>query len=102
MSNLKDQGHTENVSEKQPTDSNSSFNDTSNESGLVEGDYGSQGGHIFEDPKIAAHWRAVYENATYEGRHRFDPSYKWSAKEEKALLRKVYYSHYSIEMQVCV
>jgi hypothetical protein len=59
------------------------------ESGAVDGDYGSQGGHIFEDPKSADYWRGVYEQASYEGRHRFDPNVTWTATEEKTLLRKV-------------
>lgn len=108
MGNVKDSSHTADVSEKQPVDSSSgskhsSFEDTSNESGLVEGDYGSQGGHVFEDEKVADYWRGVYEKATYEGRHRFDPSVKWSAKEEKKLLRKVCFNllHYLIDTQVC-
>jgi hypothetical protein len=59
------------------------------EVGAVDGDYGSQGGHVFEDPKTAEYWRGVYETAQYEGRHRFDPHITWTAKEEKALRRKV-------------
>jgi hypothetical protein len=45
--------------------------------------------HVFSDPKIADYWRAVYEKAQYEGRHRFDPSYTWTPEEEKRLRRKV-------------
>lgn len=51
------------------------------------GDYGSPGWDVSE--KKAEYWRQVYENAKYEGRHRYDPSYKWTAAEEKKLLRKV-------------
>jgi len=51
-------------------------------------DYGSYDDHIFSNPEVAAHWAAVYENAKYEGRHRFDPTFKWSAAEEKAVRRK--------------
>lgn len=88
--NVKDPAHATDLDEKQRIDSGSSFDETSNESGLVEGDYGSQGGHIFEDEKVTEYWRAVYEKATYEGRHRFDPTFRWTAKEEKKLLRKVF------------
>lgn len=56
---------------------------------LVEGDYGSDGNHVFADPKVAEYWRDVYEKAQYEGRHRFDPEITWSADEEKKLKRKV-------------
>ena len=55
----------------------------------IDGDYGSYSNHIFSDPKIAEYWRNVYEKATYEGRHRFDPAFTWSATEEKRLRRKV-------------
>lgn len=54
----------------------------------VDGDYGSYGNHVFSDPKVAEYWRSVYETATYEGRHRFDPTFTWSAAEEKRLKRK--------------
>lgn len=54
----------------------------------VDGDYGSYHDHIFVEPKIAAYWANVYENARYEGRHRFDPAFTWSAPEEKRLKRK--------------
>jgi hypothetical protein len=48
--------------------------------------------HPFSDPEIADRWRKVYENAQYENRHRFDPSFTWTAQEEKKLVRKVLYS----------
>ena len=56
---------------------------------LVVGDYGSDSNHVFSDPKVADYWRGVYENAKYEGRHRFDPTLTWSADEEKKLKRRV-------------
>ncbi|KAF2165022.1 hypothetical protein M409DRAFT_24922 [Zasmidium cellare ATCC 36951] len=56
---------------------------------LVQGDYGSDSNHVFSDPAVADYWRKVYENAQYEGRHRFDPEITWSADEEKRLKRKV-------------
>lgn len=55
----------------------------------VDGYYGSGSNHIFADEIVTFRWRGVYEKAKYEGYHRFDPSYKWTAKEEKTLLRKV-------------
>ncbi|KAI0847772.1 MFS general substrate transporter [Daldinia vernicosa] len=55
-----------------------------------EGDeYGSTDDHIFTDPAVAEYWRAKYEKAGYENRHRFDPEYKWTAEEERRLVRKV-------------
>ncbi|RKL09555.1 putative transporter [Fusarium oxysporum] len=45
--------------------------------------------HPFSDPEIADRWRKVYENAQYENRHRFDPSFTWTAQEEKKLVRKI-------------
>jgi hypothetical protein len=51
--------------------------------------YGSYDDHPFRDPVTAQYWRGVYEDAKYEGRHRFDPTYTWTAQEEKKLVRKV-------------
>ncbi|OTB06846.1 hypothetical protein M426DRAFT_20594 [Hypoxylon sp. CI-4A] len=51
--------------------------------------YGSAGEHVFSDPAVADHWRGVYERARYENRHRFDPEYKWTAEEERRLVRKI-------------
>ncbi|KAK1675755.1 major facilitator superfamily transporter [Colletotrichum godetiae] len=51
--------------------------------------YGSTDEHVFSDPSIADHWRKVYEKASYENRHRFDPNYTWSAEDEKKLVRKI-------------
>ncbi|KAF5674433.1 permease [Fusarium denticulatum] len=45
--------------------------------------------HPFSDPEVADRWRKVYENAQYENRHRFDPSFTWTAQEEKKLVRKI-------------
>ncbi|KAJ8089387.1 hypothetical protein PM082_014635 [Marasmius tenuissimus] len=55
----------------------------------VQGDYGSGRDHIFSDPKVADYWRNVYETAHYEGRHRYDPTFTWSAAEELRVKRKV-------------
>ncbi|OJD29325.1 allantoate permease [Diplodia corticola] len=43
----------------------------------------------FHDPKVAEHWRAVYEKAEYECRDIFDPTYTWTPEEEKKLIRKL-------------
>lgn len=51
--------------------------------------YGSSDEHPFSDPEVAARWRDVYEKARYENRHRFDPNYRWTADEEKKLVRKI-------------
>jgi hypothetical protein len=50
---------------------------------------GSVEPHVFSNTRRADHWRKVYEDATYEGRHRFDPAFTWTAEEEKVLRRKV-------------
>jgi hypothetical protein len=50
---------------------------------------GSADEHPFSDPVVADRWRKVYENARYENRHRFDPTFKWTPEEEKKLVRKV-------------
>lgn len=51
--------------------------------------FGSTDDHIFADPVVAEHWRKIYDEAKYESRHRFDPTYTWTAAEEKKLVRKV-------------
>ena len=51
--------------------------------------YGSSDEHVFSDPAVADFWRKRYEKAEYENRHRYDPEFKWTAEEEKALVRKV-------------
>jgi MFS transporter, ACS family, DAL5 transporter family protein len=50
---------------------------------------GSTRDHVFSEPASADYWRKVYEQAGYENRHRFDPSFEWTAEEEKKLIRKV-------------
>jgi hypothetical protein len=45
--------------------------------------------HIFKNEATAKHWRQIYENVKYEGRHRFDPDYTWTEEEEKKLVRRV-------------
>lgn len=50
---------------------------------------GSTHQHPFTQPLEAEYWKNIYEEAKYEGRHRFDPSEQWSSSEEKKLVRKV-------------
>ncbi|KAL6242759.1 hypothetical protein RBB50_010405 [Rhinocladiella similis] len=50
---------------------------------------GSTQQHPFSAPENAQYWETVYETAKYEGRHRFDPTFQWSASEEKQLVRKL-------------
>ncbi|ETS62765.1 hypothetical protein PaG_02507 [Moesziomyces aphidis] len=45
--------------------------------------------HVFQDEKVAEHWRNLYDSTQYENRHRFDPTFEWTVAEEKRLLRKV-------------
>jgi hypothetical protein len=51
---------------------------------------GSTHQHPFTTPENAEYWSNVYEDAKYEGRHRFDPACQWDATEEKRLVRKVH------------
>ncbi|KAK2057198.1 hypothetical protein LY76DRAFT_116543 [Colletotrichum caudatum] len=51
--------------------------------------HGSADEHVFSDPAAADYWRKVYDKAQYENRHRFDPSYQWSAEDERKLVRKI-------------
>lgn len=55
----------------------------------IVGDYGSYRNHVFTDPEVAKYWTDVMHKANYEGRHRFDPDFTWSATEEKIVKRKV-------------
>jgi hypothetical protein len=50
---------------------------------------GSVEPHVFSHPARAEYWRNIYENAKYECRHRFDPSFQWSHQGEVLLKRKV-------------
>ena len=43
----------------------------------------------FKDPKVADHYRNIYENAKYECRHVFDPDLEWEPREERKLVRKL-------------
>lgn len=52
-------------------------------------EHGSHENHPFRDEATAAHWLEIYKTANYEGLHRFDPEYTWTAAEEKKLVRKV-------------
>lgn len=52
-------------------------------------EYGSSDDHIFSDPAIADRWRQIFENAKYENRHRFDPSFQWTAEEELKVVKKI-------------
>ncbi|OAQ61526.2 hypothetical protein VFPPC_16522 [Pochonia chlamydosporia 170] len=51
--------------------------------------YGSVEPHVFTNPVRADYWRNIYENAKYECRHRFDPSFQWSPQGEVIVKRKL-------------
>jgi hypothetical protein len=51
--------------------------------------YGSVEPHVFTSSGRADYWRNIYENAKYECRHRFDPSFQWSHQGEVIVKRKV-------------
>jgi hypothetical protein len=66
-----------------------SFDSTSSEiSHNSRPSHGSYEDHPFKDAATAQYWRDIYKNAEYEGLHQFDPSYTWTAAEEKRLVRK--------------
>jgi hypothetical protein len=75
--------------EKQVPVTQASDSGSSNSSRDERSTQGSHEDHIFKDPVTAQYWREVYDKAEYEGRHRFDPNYTWTAEEEKRLVRKV-------------
>jgi len=43
----------------------------------------------FLDPKVAEHYRAIYEKKQYECRHVFDPDMEWRSAEERTLVRRL-------------
>ncbi|KAH3668223.1 hypothetical protein OGAPHI_001977 [Ogataea philodendri] len=45
----------------------------------------------FSDPAVAEKYRQIYENSEYECRHRFDPDFTWTKKEEKKVVWKLEY-----------
>ena len=75
--------------EKQVPFAQASDSGSSQASKSVLPHYGSCADHPFSDPATAQHWRRKYENAEYEGRHRFNPQYTWEAEEEKRLVKRV-------------
>jgi hypothetical protein len=80
----KDQGQPETL----VSDPKTEFNDSASVNTSSDG-YGSTEEHIFTDPQTVQYWSGIYEKAHYENRHQFDPNYKWTAEEEKKLVRKV-------------
>ena len=58
----------------------------SNESFVDEDRFAS---NPFADPKVAEHYRKIYDQVQYECRHAFDPKLEWKAAEEKKLVRKL-------------
>ncbi|CAI9636664.1 mfs general substrate transporter [Alternaria burnsii] len=75
--------------EKQVPFAQASDSGSSQASKSVSPHYGSSADHSFSDPATAQHWRQIYENAEYEGRHRFNPHYTWEAEEEKRLVKRL-------------
>ncbi|EMG48128.1 hypothetical protein SBY92_002015 [Candida maltosa Xu316] len=43
----------------------------------------------FLDPKVEEYYRTLYENVNYESYSAYDPTFEWSEKEEKAVVRKL-------------
>lgn len=41
---------------------------------------------VYDDPDIAEHY---WPKKEYENRHRFNPSARWTYREEKAIIRKI-------------
>ncbi|KAJ4372801.1 hypothetical protein N0V86_008167 [Didymella sp. IMI 355093] len=73
------------VDQKQISVSQNADSDSSQLSNPERPSHGSYEDHPFSNPAIAQHWRDVYDKAEYEGRHRFDPEYTWTAEEERRL-----------------
>lgn len=75
--------------EKQVPVTQNSDSGSSHASNIEPQAAGSHEDHPFSDRVTAQYWREKYEAAKYEGRHRFDPNYTWTAEEEKRLVRKL-------------
>ena len=65
----------------------------------VADDVGKTDSNPFLDPKVAEHYRQIYEDAKYECRHVFDPSLEWTAEEEKNVVRKL---DWRVSLWACV
>ncbi|VVT48626.1 uncharacterized protein SAPINGB_P001871 [Magnusiomyces paraingens] len=61
------------------------------ENGKKKGRHTFYGGkdHVFRDPEVVAHYKQIYEKATYEGRNHFDPDFTWTPEQERKLLWKI-------------
>ncbi|KAH7083844.1 major facilitator superfamily domain-containing protein [Paraphoma chrysanthemicola] len=71
--------------EKQVPVTQSDSGSSSNEPSVQD----QKGPNPFSDPATVQYWRDIYENAQYEGRHRFDPEFTWAQEEEKKLVRQL-------------
>ncbi|KAH7067397.1 major facilitator superfamily domain-containing protein [Paraphoma chrysanthemicola] len=71
--------------EKQVPVTHSDSGSSSNEPSAQD----QKGPNPFSDPATVQYWRDIYENAQYEGRHRFDPEFTWAQEEEKKLVRQL-------------
>ncbi len=81
---------TEKGGSKERTNSNSQSPSLDSDSEIqITPEYGSYHHHVFANENIAEYWRQKYEDAKYEGRHRFYPTFTWTADEEKRVRRKV-------------
>ncbi|KAK7184990.1 hypothetical protein DPSP01_002817 [Paraphaeosphaeria sporulosa] len=77
------------IDEKQVPAIQNTDSDSSQISKQERPTHGSYQDHPFNDRTTAQYWREIYEKAQYEGLHRFDPNYTWTAEEEKKLVRKL-------------
>ena len=69
-----------------PTDESLGIDDIAPPTGHL---YGSVEPHVFSSSARAEHWKNIYEDAKYECRHRFDPSFQWSHQGEVLVKKKV-------------
>lgn len=71
-----------------------SYSSSDEESQLNE-----SGPNPFIDPKIAQHYRELYDKTQYECRGAFDPDFEWTKEEEKKIIRKI---DYRVAFTACV
>ena len=54
--------------------------------GVTEAVFTRTRGRTFETDSLESHYKPI---DTYEGRHRYDPSFEWEPQEERKVVRKV-------------
>lgn len=78
---LSDKEHDQDLTAKQPA--------VSIDPAYASEDEGDASKNPFRDPEVAAYYVDLYEKASYECRHVFDPTLEWERKEERKIVRRL-------------